>query len=43
MGFQHYEAVAVLYGLQAALVSMAWHFRFALDLVVLSAILYLLS
>ena len=35
MGFQHYEAVAVLYALQAVLVSMAWYFRYAVDLVVL--------
>jgi UDP-GlcNAc:undecaprenyl-phosphate GlcNAc-1-phosphate transferase len=36
LGFDHYEAVAVIYGLQCLLLLLAWQLRFASDLLILA-------
>ncbi|HEX2584184.1 MAG TPA: MraY family glycosyltransferase [Steroidobacteraceae bacterium] len=36
LGFQHNEAVIIIYGVQSLLLVMAWHLRYASDLIIVS-------
>jgi len=36
LGFQHHEAVIIIYGVQSLLLVMAWHLRYASDLIIVA-------